>query len=871
MINHVKDKRKRTVNLINKVKAAIWVILIAMVVGLYPSAVLTQEPFLVKDINQGIIPGRGSDPAAMTEMNGVLFFTADDGVHGRELWRSDGSEQGTLLVKDIRSGSSSSIGLLTEMNGMLFFPANDGQHGDELWKSDGSEQGTVLVKDIRLGSASFVPPTSLTEVNGMLFFYADDWLHGVELWKSDGSEQGTVLVKDIRPGYGSSGFFMFEVNGTLFLRANDGVHGDELWKSDGSEQGTVLVKDIRIGWGSDPVWVTAANGMLFFTAKDGVHGRELWKSDGTEVGTLLIKDIKEGFGDSFLDYLGDVNGVPFFSGNDGLNGYELWKSDGSEAGTVLVKDINPGTAFSYPGAIANVNGTHFFVASEGIHGSELWKTDGSEAGTVLVKDINPGISWSIPAGLTNVNGMLFFVADDGVHGHELWKSDGLEAGTVLVRDINPGTAPSGAGGLINVNGTLFFVADDGVHGSELWRSDGTEVGTMLVKDINPGSGNSYVRDLTEVNGTLYFTADDGVNGRELWALTQEKLNVTFKVLPEPDPGVFALQIDGIERAAGIMHERQMSFILDAGEHTIGVSAGSSTILSDYVTVFGGDCDPNGNLLISVGKSSNCNITMLAKSGKAACMAICGKLPFGMRGDCQERCDQLPQQSKLKVNLEVMPPDDPGKFNLQVNGINRANNVRNGGTTGPIAVNVGAHKIGLTTDDPNTDLDNYFISFSDNCSPDGTVLIPGGYQTTCTVTVSGPKLTLRSRVLPLYDQGVFDLEVDGVPLPQANDIGNEDITVSLIPGVHTISVSGGAGTNLADYTTTINGSVRRTFAVTLMYGDQKTCTITNTAKSRSGCFEACENQFSECIEMAKTPLELKVCRATHDWCKDQCRK
>jgi ELWxxDGT repeat protein len=483
---------------------------------------------LVQDLN---LVRFGSSPSQLVDVNGTLFFTADDGVHGTELWKTDGTPGGAVLVKDINPGpDGSSPRNLTNVNGTLFFAAADGVHGLELWKSDGTEAGTVVVKDIVPGPGS-ADPQFLTNYHGTLFFSAYDGVHGQELWKSDGTEAGTVLVKDINPGpVGSAPSNLTVVHDTLFFSADDGEHGRELWKSDGTEAGTVLVKDIFQGMisddygcgpgGSNPDQLTDVNGTLFFAATDDTHGRELWKSDGTEAGTVMVRDIFPGSRDADPQYLTNVGGTLFFVANDGVHGRELWKSDGTEPGTVLVKGILPGALGSAPQHLTDVNGTAYFTANDGVHGRELWKSDGTEAGTVLVKDIRPGSagafdSTSDPT-LTNVDGTLFFAADDGTHGKELWKSDGTEAGTVLVTDLRPGGTGSNPAILAGVNGTVFFRADDGVHGQQLWSSDGTEDGTTLLTDLNFKTAGSFPDNFTDVNGTLFFTADDGVHGRELW-------------------------------------------------------------------------------------------------------------------------------------------------------------------------------------------------------------------------------------------------------------------------------------------------------------------------------------------------------------------
>src|SRR5262249_12690661 len=130
------------------------------------------------------------------------------------------------LLKDIGLGDPSNPTTPVDVNGTAYFLANDGTHGRELWKSDGTDAGTVLLKDIRPGTnGSGIP--KLVNSGGTLFFSATDGTTGYALWKSDGTAAGTTLVKDIWPVVGTNIRYVTDVGGTLFFSARDGTNGTE--------------------------------------------------------------------------------------------------------------------------------------------------------------------------------------------------------------------------------------------------------------------------------------------------------------------------------------------------------------------------------------------------------------------------------------------------------------------------------------------------------------------------------------------------------------------------------------------------------------------------------------------------------------------
>ena len=171
----------------------------------------------------------------------TLFFTADDGEHGIELWRSDGTEDGTTLVRDINPGElDSNPQFLLPMGDGVDLIADDGVHGLELWHSDGSEAGTVMIADINPDGGAFGTETfffSFGQLGEMLYFAATDGSSGVELWRSDGTDTGTTRVADIAPGAESSfPAFLTPDGDRILFQACEPEGGCEPWeaRADGS-------------------------------------------------------------------------------------------------------------------------------------------------------------------------------------------------------------------------------------------------------------------------------------------------------------------------------------------------------------------------------------------------------------------------------------------------------------------------------------------------------------------------------------------------------------------------------------------------------------------------------------------------------------
>jgi ELWxxDGT repeat protein len=486
------------------------------------SALLVGTPGLVRDLQPTPPSARvaGGNPQDFVAVGTTRFFVAVDSLHGFELWKSDGTPEGTGMVRDIVPGSGSpSVRELTASLGRLYFIARNTLGGDRLWRSDGTAAGTVPV----FADPSFQPTVNeLEDVSGRLYFTTVNASDGHALWVSDGTREGTRLIKAFPPPvWGTSPADLRAVKGTLYFSADDGVHGTELWKSDGTPEGTVLVKDLTPGPVSTLVWeLIAAEGVFYFST-----GNQIWKSDGTPEGTVPLNNllagpiVSEGPSLNASFWMALVGETLYFTARDATSGFELWKSDGTPKGTVRVKDIHP-SGDSGPSYLKAVNGTLVFWAWHPDTGAGVWKSDGTPEGTVRLTDIQLGETTEWLRGPFFVAGSrAYFFAHHSRSGYALWMSDGTPAGT---REVRIGLVPGGFSGrpsqaVGSADGTLLFQANDGVHGQELWKTDGTPEGTLLVKDLNLGANGGAPGHLMDLGGGRVLFSLSGAGGLELWS------------------------------------------------------------------------------------------------------------------------------------------------------------------------------------------------------------------------------------------------------------------------------------------------------------------------------------------------------------------
>ena len=415
---------------------------------------------------------------------------------------------------------------------------SSGNVTSELWRSDGTESGTVLLVS---NPGEFMAGGNVN--NEFIFFtakYAPDGNTLVyDCWKTDGSTSGTAIIKTaVASGKNDGSSYTRRprnftlVNNQLFFVANGGTTRQQLWKTDATTVDTVKTDFTGLDYFTGLLDLVSLNNHLYFLIKSPGTNNDavtLWKSDGSYAGTVPILS---GVAQSFLqpDFAGSVvyNGKLIFAATDSAHGRELWITDGTAGGTSLLLDALNGSSGSFPSSLSLIGNKLFFFENYGT--------------ALSVYDLNTNNKTSLGAGFNLVynsavvvRDKLLFKSVDAQRGFELFVSDGTVSGTALLEDIRKGVA--GAFEYVTteaevstsaVDGRIFFTANDGIHGSELWMSNVTRSNTKLYADVAPGAAWSSPKYLQIIGDKLFFTAYNKTD----WQLYAVKLTAP----PPPDNG-----------------------------------------------------------------------------------------------------------------------------------------------------------------------------------------------------------------------------------------------------------------------------------------------------------------------------------------------
>lgn len=541
-------------------------VLAAVALGSAPSA-----PTLVADLNQtevdvgfDFVSGPG-----WTRLAGVTYFFADDGVHGSELWRSDGSPLGTFMIRDVCPGRCSGspdrlfVTQTQSALGHVFFAADDGVHGIELWRTDGTALGTEMVRDILVGIGSS-RPRGFTELAGQLFFTANDGTHGRELWRTDGLGAGTTLAWDATVGAADGVTALLGGPSWLWVQRPD----HELWRWDGSPSGTFLVGTTT---GSvSPLRRSRvdrlADGRLVFASAAG-----LVVADGIGPNVLIDPLFQAGSD----DFVTDGTTVLYVS-NRSAPDRSLYRNDTTGASPV---DTGLGSSAAPVnwGPLAELPDGTVVATAVLDQESEVWAI-APNSNPVVLADPTPPPASSIPywelwvsVGSKEVDGGLVYFAEDAERGNEPWFTDGTPGGTVPLAELVPGP-----GGVV-AGYSHATAAQAGLDGALPIRHMSRE-GVWFALAEAPPSGARNVRLLNDQQSAFSPIADAAAVCRVGLGAA---LITTVAPAWEPADPLFRLSAAGVETLVAATADLEFPPIKRCGrlgERVVALQEGTATPL-----------------------------------------------------------------------------------------------------------------------------------------------------------------------------------------------------------------------------------------------------------------------------------------------------
>ncbi|WP_339660638.1 T9SS type A sorting domain-containing protein [uncultured Polaribacter sp.] len=540
---------------------------------IFYNLIIAQYQFTqVADIN----PGNGSsNPKFTMHVNGSLFFNATSNNGQQKLYKTNGNN--AELVADINDTSGYNPIPFATINNKLLFFATTSVFGTEIFVTDGTSEGTSILKDFYPGAdgiiTSFIQDQTVV-FNNQLYF----WIKGQDnkyfLWKTDGTTTGTLQVTPDNDGYHFPSSVMLVYNNMIYFdaRKNSFDMYNMLFRTDGTASGTVLFQDIpiTIATGSNPTDFIVYDSLLYYSAgnDNGAFGKELWRTDGTVGGTELVADIfpnniaNSSKGSSpahFIIYNDELyfSAKGFHTGSNQSIGNELFKYNPDD-GVVLVKEF-------YPGTLSGIDsGKPFFImdnilyiiardASTGLF-DELWKSiDGTTSGVskaVTLSDLGAG-SGGFSGVLQFDNGIVLNDKFYFVNVSSLWVTKGNNESTekltnpVNIFDFSIPNLSDFRNSNIIFNNELYFAGSNNL-GVELWKLTDKSLSTnnynnTITQKLNifPNPGNIIVTvNSNEAIDNIELFTVLGKNLTVQKSINQNNIQINVSTI---NPGIYILK------------------------------------------------------------------------------------------------------------------------------------------------------------------------------------------------------------------------------------------------------------------------------------------------------------------------------------------
>lgn len=557
-------------------------------------------PVLVKDINPLTTP---SSPDLLTPVGNALYFVADDGVYGRELWETDGTLTSTKIITDIRPNHSSDPQALRVMSDTLLFAAIspsvdvslthsfDFCDPHQLFRTDGTLTNTIQLTNFPKGMGTFVDlftmgcyyeAESSAVLGGYSFFSA-----GGELWKTDGTVSGTMQVTTLTlpPATLLRLTNFVVISNTIFFQLGQAIaqmgagfpKPRQLWASDGTASGTRLVKEFTFDILENSVMF---NNKLLVLANSPEAGSSygLWSSDGTTTGTIGLKALAR------PEQLTVVGDHAFVADTESEAFTALWRTDGTVTGTTKVAGLPLLVGRNW--WLKSVGGRLYLrIKTPQLNGFiwDLWRLNNSENGfDLLWRGEDTGLS--LP-GLWQ--DMPVFVNSAGV-----WVIDGLQTRPIANLAVDPTFASNADLSNAIVGRDLFLSASDAEHGTELWRLSASAAPDIYIDSLATAPARPASRAIVQVRyGNQGSTAATTVTLTATLDISLTYVSNSLNLTPTINGNQLVWQLPGVN----FLEEKPFDLIVKTPDAVLG------TRYPVTMTVSSGTAEenPNNNVAQSV--------------------------------------------------------------------------------------------------------------------------------------------------------------------------------------------------------------------------------------------------------------------------------